>query len=83
MHGAIAEDVEVEMIDSLAAIGAVVEDDAITVAQSCLFGDGFDGQQQMTEEVFIFGFRSGELGDGLFGDNQDVGGCLGVNVVEG
>lgn len=82
-HLATAEDVEVEVIDGLAAVGTVVNHDAIAVFESDLGGDSLGGQEQMSEEGMVLGFGVGKLGNQLFGNNEDMNWSLGVNIFEG
>jgi hypothetical protein len=71
------------MIHGLTAIFACVDHDAIAVGESLLFGDSFDGEQEVSHEGVVLGFGIGEFGDRLLGDDEDVDGGLGVEVAEG
>jgi hypothetical protein len=71
------------MIHGLSAIFACVDYDSITVGESLLFGDLFDGEKEMSQEGVICGFGISKFGDRLFGDDQDMNGGLWVYVVKG
>jgi hypothetical protein len=82
-HVACAEEVEVEVLDGLAAVGAGVDDDAVAVGEVLLAGDFGGGGEELAEERGVGGGGVGERGDVLFGDDEDVDGGLGVDVREG
>ena len=48
-----AENVKVQVVYSLATVGAIVNDDAIAVGESGLFCYPFDSQQQVSHESMI------------------------------
>ena len=83
MHGASAEEVEVEVFDGLAAVGAGVDDEAVALGEVLLAGDFGGGLQELAEERGVGGFAVGHGGDVVFGDDEDVSGGLGVDVREG
>jgi hypothetical protein len=72
-----------EMIDRLAAVSAIVDDDAVAAAQVQLFGQVADHQQQVRQQVGILIADRLERGDLFFGNDEDVRGCLRRHVVEG
>ena len=80
---AFAEDVEVEVGDGLAAIVAGVDDGAETVLDALLLSDQLGGDKELAEERGVCGRGVGERGMVLLRDQEDVDGCLGVDVREG
>lgn len=52
------------------------------VTESQLLCNGANFDEEVTEEGVIVGGCIREFGDRLFGDKQDVGGGLGVDVAE-
>jgi hypothetical protein len=78
------EEVEVEMGDSFAAVGAVVDDEAIA-GGGYIFatGDVGSGEQEVAEEALIIGLGSSDAGDSFFGNDEDVNRGLRGNVAEG
>ena len=65
-----AEDVDVQMGDSLAAVWAVVDDEAIAVfCEAGFFGDFTGFEQQMTKDFSVLGFGLGDAGKRLFGED--------------
>ena len=82
-EGAVAEQVDVKMIDGLAAVGAGVDDHAIAVGEAfgtCDFGCG---PEEMAEEFFVVGVGFGEGDDVLAGGDEDVDRGLRMDVGEG
>lgn len=72
-----------EVGDGLAAVGAVVDDDAEAVfLEALLFGDGGDAGHHVAEEGLVIVFGEGDAGNWFFGDEEEVGGCLGADVAE-
>ena len=71
------------MIHGLAPIRPAVNHDAVTVGQSFLIRDPFGRQQQMPHEGVVLGLGVRQFGDRLLGNNQNVNGCLGIDVAEG
>jgi len=77
------EDMEVQVVDRLASIGAAVGNDAVTVADACASGNGWN----IFEYVGDFGaciLR--DVLDGVhmhFRNNENVDGCLRIQVLEG
>ena len=80
---AAAEEVEVEVVDGLAAIGAGVDDDAVAVGEILPAGDFGGGGEEVAEEGCVVGSGMGQGGDVTLGDDEDVDGGLGVDVREG
>jgi hypothetical protein len=81
-HPATAEKVKVKVIHCLSAIVTGIDRDSIAIGQTDLFGDLFGTQQQVPEQIAILGSGIGEGRDGLFWNDEDMNGGLGVNVVE-
>lgn len=71
------------MIDGLASLGAVVDDKAVAFTQSLLTRDQGCNVEEMPEYSFILWTGMLDLGQGLFGDDQDMDGCLGIDVRKG
>jgi hypothetical protein len=84
-HLATAEDVDVEMRDFLVAMGAHVGQDAVAwFFEAELFGDAADRGEEARDLRGCGSGREIRQGDvGRFGDDQDVDGGLGVDIVEG
>ena len=78
-EGAAGEEMEVKVGDGLAAVGASVGDDAVAfwVVLLGVCGGGFE---EVAEEV---GGGCGDVCEVLFGDEEEVGGRLGIYVWEG
>ena len=82
MHGASAEQVQVEVVDGLAAIGSDVDDNAVAVAEVLsarqLIGDAVEVAD---EGLFVFaGPDLSERGDVLPGNDERMYGSLGIDV---
>ena len=77
-----AENVEMEVMDGLASIGATVGNNAVTVADACASGD----HGNVFEYVSDFSARIlGDVFKGVhvhFGNDKNVDGCLRVQVLE-
>lgn len=71
-----------QMEHGLAGAGAVVHVEA-EILQPFLFGNPACHQQQVAKQALVALFGIRQLGDGLLGDYQEVGGRLGVNIPEG
>ena len=83
-EGAAAEDVAVEMGDGFAGVGAVVDDEAVAGLCEAEFGGDFGGfEQEVAEGFFVLGFGGGDVGDGFFGDDEDVDRRFGRDVAKG
>lgn len=80
------EEMHVEVRDRLAAIGAVVDDEAEAFGGGVdaeLGGDGTCGEEEVAEEFLVFGGGFADAGDGLFGNDEDVSGGLRIDVFKG
>jgi hypothetical protein len=83
VHGASAEEVEVEVFDGLATVGAGVDDEPVALGEVLLAGYFGGGLQEMAEERGVGGLAVSHRGYVAFGDDEDVGGSLGRDVREG
>ena len=72
-----------EVRDGFAAVGTVVDDEAVAVGKTGLLGDFRRLQQQMAEHRVVGGRGIGDAGDGLARHDENVRGCLWVEVAEG
>ena len=78
-----AEEVDVEVRDGFAAVGAVVDDDTESIfVDALLFGDGGDAGHHVAEEGLIIVFGEGDAGDEFFGDEEEVSGGPRADVAE-
>jgi len=78
-----AEQVDVQMVDGLAAVGAGVDDQPIAIAEILSSCDLAGGGNKLAEHGCVLRRGVIERGEMLFGDEQDVHRRLGVNVREG
>ena len=80
---AAAEEVDVEVVDGLAAVGAGVDDEAVAVGEVLPAGDFAGCVEEVAEGGFVVLRGVGVGGQVVFGDDEDVGGGLGIDVREG
>jgi len=78
-----AEDMDVQVKHGLTTMTAGVDDGAVAIGQAQLPGDGGDHLQQMSGEFRVGSGEFSQRGDGLFGNEQNMHGCLWTDVVEG
>ena len=72
------------MEHGLSGAAAVIDDHAIAVGIETFFlCDFFRGQEKMPDEVLVGRGRAVDLGDVLPGNDEDVDGRLGTDVLEG
>ena len=83
VHGSAAEEMDVEVVDGLAAVGAGVDDEAVAVGEILPAGDFCGGLEEVAEHGGVVMGGVGEGGEVVFGDDEDVRGGLGVDVREG
>jgi hypothetical protein len=83
MHLASAEEVDVEVVDRLSALGAGADDDSIAFAEALFARDCGSGEQEAAEQWLVGGLRFGQRCQVLFRDHQNVGGGLRLDVMEG
>jgi len=82
-HGATAKKMDMEVRDAFAAIGTVIDDESeARIVQAFLLSDGLRDKDQVAEEWFVDGLGGGNARDFLFGDDEDVNGCLRLDVME-
>ena len=72
-----------EVVDGLAAVGAGVDDQAVTVGEVLGAGDFAGGVEELAEDGGIVLCGVGMRGEVVLGDDEDVRGGLGVDVREG
>ena len=72
VQGSAAEEVNVQVIDRLAAVSAAVDDGAISVRQTELLGDFLCCEQQVSEQRLIRVLSRREIGQLLFRDHQHM-----------
>lgn len=72
------------MVNGLAALGAGVDRAAVSSGgDAFLLGELGGDQEQVAQELFVPGFGGLQSLQVLLGDDQDMGGGLGVDVSEG
>ena len=79
---AAAEDVDVEVGDGFAALFAVVNDEAESIADAGFAGDFAGGEEEMAEEGLVGGLGRADAGKGMFGYDEEVDGGLRIDVVK-
>jgi hypothetical protein len=79
---AAGEEVEMEVVDGLAAVAAGIDDDAVSVGEFQFAGQIADHQVDVADEVGIVVGQIGQRRDLFFGDHQHVGWGLWRDVVE-
>jgi len=72
--------VDVQVVDGLATIGAGVDNQAVAFGKILGTGDLSGGGDQMAEHGGILGRGMGQRGEVLFGDDQNVHRCLRIDV---
>ena len=78
-----AEEVDVEMGDGFAAVGAVVDGDAEAGFRDSEFGGELSGgEQKVAEKRLVFSAGFADPWDIFFRDDEDVLGCLWRGVTE-
>ena len=78
-----AEEVDVEVGDGFAAVGAVVDRDAVAGFRDAEFPcDLRSGEQKVGEDGLVFGGGFADAWDGFFRDDENMHRCLGGNVPE-
>ena len=75
---------EVKVGDGFAAIGAIIDDEAITgFFELALAGDPLGGDEEMSEEGMILGRDGTVAGVMFFWNDKNVDGCLGGEITKG
>jgi hypothetical protein len=83
VHLAPAHEVDVEVVDGLAAFGAGADDDAVAFAEPLLARDVGRCVKKTAKQGFVSGFSMGQRREMLLRDDQNVRRRLWVDVVEG
>ena len=83
MHLAAAEQMQMEVVDSLTAFRAGADDNAVALAEAMLARDGGGGGEQVSEKSHVARLRFGQGGQVLFRDYEDVLRRLWVDIVKG
>ena len=78
-----AEDMEVHMLYTLAAVLTDIGDNSVTVCKSYLFSDFGNSLENCGNERRVIGGNLIARADMLTGNNENVNGGLGIYVVEG
>lgn len=77
------ENMTVQMWNGLAAVAAVVDDEAVAIFFETEFGGNFSGlEQQMTKELVIIRRCFGNARNWLLWDDQNMRRCLSVDVAK-
>ena len=75
---------EVKVGDGFAAIGSIIDDEAITgFVELALASDPLGGDEEMSEEGMILGRDGAVAGVMFFWNNKNVDGGLGGEITEG
>ena len=81
-HVAAGQDMEVQVVDTLTGLLTDVGDHAVAI-QTQLLGDlGDDGEDMGHHGGVVLG-HFGDRGDVGLGDDQEMGGSLGIDVIKG
>jgi hypothetical protein len=81
-HLALGQEMDVEMGNRFASVGAVVDDDAEAGAEIELASDETGDEKEMAENILVRGGGLAETGEEIFGNDEEVYGCLRLDVVE-
>jgi hypothetical protein len=74
--------VDVEVRDTFAGVGAVVDDEAVTAGEVEFFGYDSGRDEEVAELGLVGGRGFADAGDEFFGDDQEVDGSLRLDVVD-
>ena len=83
MHGAAAEEVDVEVVNGLAAVARCVDDGAVAFGEIFLAGDFCGGGEELAEEWCVSGGGFSERCDVAARSDEDVRGRGGIDIGEG
>src|SRR5574337_193311 len=83
MQGPASDEVHVHVEDGLASARADVEYCPIDVLNRALARNLGCGQMTTAHQFGVFGFGFPQSSDVFFGDDEDVSGSLGVDILEG
>lgn len=78
-----AENVEMEMKNSLVCIGTAVGNDTVAVFKTCRRGDAGDSLEYLSNVVRVFCRDLVCTADMLLGNNENVNGRHGVYILKG
>lgn len=75
----------VQVVDTLAAFGAVVDDESPAILEAGLISSLSSGNHEMAKQFFMLFFSLGELRKALpvFGNQDEMHGGLGVDILKG
>jgi len=79
---AAAEEVDVQVGDGFAAMGTVVDHDAVARGEFEIAGDLGGNEEEVTEEGLVLGQGFADAGDQLFGNDQHMHRGLGLHIVD-
>ena len=82
VHGAAAEDMQMQMVDGLATFRSRIHDNAKAFGEA-FFRQLCGDQREMAQHFLVRFGGVGERVDVLFGDDEEVGGRLGMDVLKG
>jgi hypothetical protein len=78
------EEMDMEVRDCFATVGAVVDDEAVAGGGDVFAaGDVRGGEEEVAEKALVIGLGGSNAGDGFFGDEEDVDWCLGRDIAKG
>jgi len=71
-------------VDGLLSVNSAVDDQTITIQQVFLLGNQTSNIEQVSESIHVaFLSRMNVTNDQFLGDDQKVGWCLWINILEG
>jgi len=79
---ALTDEMKMQMRNSFASIGAVINHDAETTGEGEFASDGAGGEQKVAEQGLLVGGGLAEAGDDDLGDDEQVDGRGGGDVVD-
>jgi hypothetical protein len=78
------EEMDGEMGDCFATVGAVVDDEAVAGGGYVFAAGDLSGcEEEVAEEALIIGLGGSDAGDGFFRNDEDMDRCLRRDVAEG
>src|SRR6185312_9109115 len=82
VHGTAAQQMQMQVEDALAGVGADVENGAVALGEAAVPGDGGGAELEFAEQRGVLWTGLGEAGNVSFRHQQDVGGGAGLDVLE-
>lgn len=79
----LAQEMQMQMVDGLGTIRAVIDNHSESLVQALLFGHLAAHQQQMAEQCAIVVGRLGQLGNGFARYDEEMHRRLWIHIVEG